>query len=258
MFQTQRQRAEGIPLSRPVAARNRQGVPGGVHEFDIGVDQTEFGLAGECRRGLPEMTGQPDIVGVEQGQQAPPRRLDCGVARYRWALIGLLDDPNRDPRRGRPLFCDLGTRVGRPVVDDDDFEIRKVLGQRAVQGFGDVVGPVEHRHQHADQRRWHVAIGVRRRRFRCSLRHEYVLESRTVRLVARRVGLCALHHLNSFQKNELIVTKHTKMALMCVSAHILACCPSNFGCPKQRDASRDEFLVTRRGSSGADNGIHWW
>ena len=88
-----------------------------------------------------ELSRQPHIVGVEEGDEVSARPGDAFVPRTARAAVALSYEydpirPLRDPQR---------RIVGRAVVDDDDLEFPVALCEHRGQGRSDGAAGVERR-----------------------------------------------------------------------------------------------------------------
>ena len=113
----------------------------------------------------PREVGQPIAVGVgvvvDVGDDLPRGRAPADVAGRAQSAILLRDHAHVVPLRDR------AGRVRRPVVDDDDLEVRVVDPRQRLQGVGDgpgaVVGADDHRDGRPSDVGWegHVPEGAR-------------------------------------------------------------------------------------------------
>ncbi len=102
-------------------------VAGAAHEaIDFRVAEEVIDLPGCFVR-------DPEVVGIEEGDEVAVAEGEAGVAGCAGTLIGLADAD--DLREG---LGDGGAGVGGAVVDDDDFEGAIVLGEDAFDGLADV------------------------------------------------------------------------------------------------------------------------
>ncbi len=129
------------------------------HEFFISavehhlavVDRLARAAVGDVGGHLPgQLVGGPDIVGIEEGHQLAPRRVDTGVACRGAAAVHLELHPAQQlPLLRRQVQLH---RTGRGVVDHHDLQRCVVLRQHAVDGALQLRLPVEVGDDDADQR----------------------------------------------------------------------------------------------------------
>src|SRR5712691_6073796 len=98
---------------------------------------------------------EPDVVGIEEGDQAAPRAGDALIARMPWPAVRLISVRNTVAEFGDPP---PGV-VGRSIVDDDDFEIAVSLGKHRLERRRNGPPRVECRHDNRDIRhiRWSLS-----------------------------------------------------------------------------------------------------
>jgi hypothetical protein len=107
----------------------------------VGVEKRDLAL---------EALGRAQIVGVHARHITPARQLEAPVQRARDAeILVVLDAPD-------PVVAVAGDQrsaaIGRPVVHDEQLEVRKGLGEHAVDRAGEVALRVPDRKHHADLR----------------------------------------------------------------------------------------------------------
>ena len=120
------------------------------------ADPGLFGLAGHRIRVLlkksdlaAEFGRQPQVIGIQKGDQFPRSRSDPGVAGRTHAPVFL--SQQADP-------VAVGSQngvggIGGPVVHHDQLGIRILLCQYRIDGLADDPAPVVGRNNNADQRR---------------------------------------------------------------------------------------------------------
>src|SRR5205085_1905527 len=116
--------------------------------LDVSTDPVQTGRTVEGCHLAAELTGQPEIVGVEERQVVASRTLSATVTGGGAAtpLLADIDDFRSD------LPHQPGAVIGRAVVDDDDFEQLVALIKDAAERLGNVALGVEQGNDRADQR----------------------------------------------------------------------------------------------------------
>ncbi|CDX22882.1 hypothetical protein MPLDJ20_110480 [Mesorhizobium plurifarium] len=117
------------------------------------AEQLQIGIRFETRHLQAQPVGQRDIVAIHARHKRGPRECNPHVQRIDDALAAAGDNSDpaitvADRRRDR------GAVIARSIVDDDDFDIRQILVQDALQGLADILRTVFHRNDHAYCRQW--------------------------------------------------------------------------------------------------------
>lgn len=142
-------------LCRPPDRRGRREMAAGVGmpELESAVDDAGFGVVGEVLQLGGELAGQPDVVGIEEGQQIGSRIGDGEVARGGRAAMVVAQYADACIEGGG----DLRGAIRRAVINHDDFEVVDTLGKDAGERFFDVGRAVVGRHDDGEKRAcsWH-------------------------------------------------------------------------------------------------------
>ena len=90
------------------------------------------------------------VIAIERQYQLGLRGADADIACTRQPAVFLTDDPN-----GRIERCQFlpGCRIGRAIIDNDDFEIVEQLERERGKKLIDKAPAIEARHHDTDRRR---------------------------------------------------------------------------------------------------------
>ena len=103
-----------------------------AHDAYVGVSVEEGDL-------LFEAFGQGDVIMIHDGEILALRHIEQTITGRRDAEIALVDSVD-DARVSVGLHYFLDLRVGRAVVEDEQFEISERLREYAVDGFAQMFG----------------------------------------------------------------------------------------------------------------------
>ena len=105
-----------------------------------------------------EPSWQADIVGIERGDELPPRHRQAPVARTDHAQVAFIAH-NHKPRVAiAGQYARRG--VGGGVVDDDQLEVREGLTQHAIDRLRQIRRGVIGRGDDTDPWRGDVQVGI--------------------------------------------------------------------------------------------------
>jgi len=136
-------------LARHVAHAERPALR--VHEDHAAVDHVDVRMGLQVVVRSAQVAGQQAIVGRAKDDVVAAREREAAVVIGREPDVRLVLDVAQ-PRIGRKAGDHLIGVVGRRVIHDDQFELRKILAEDARDCLADVVRVVVRRDDDADER----------------------------------------------------------------------------------------------------------
>jgi hypothetical protein len=94
-----------------------------------------------------KLVGVPEVVGVEEGDQRGAAGGNAAVASDRNASVGLPHQTNPMVRLGQ-FGDEAGARIGRAVIDSDQFPVAESLLLNGAEGCQQMGSRVENWHHH--------------------------------------------------------------------------------------------------------------